>query len=177
MIEGELKGIENVLSYNPDDGLFRHKTSKGLARYVGRVIDSKDSHGYIRVSYKGKRYLGHRVAYYMMLGFWPKADVDHIDGVRDNNKWSNLREATRSQNLWNQKSTRGASKYKGVTVVRDKVFIAQLKRPSEGISGYIGSYTCEKEAGLAYNYKAKGKFGNFARFNQVFEDVSVGIND
>jgi hypothetical protein len=162
----DLVGIEGNLSYDPDTGLFRYLTHKGR-KNKDLVVTSKDSHGYIRVSYKGKRYLGHRVAFYLMRGIWPVEDVDHIDGDRLNNKWSNLRVASRSQNLHNQKCTRGKSQYKGVTK-HQKGWVAQIGR---GVDKYIGSYTDEREAGLAYNYSALNKFGKFARFNQVFEDM------
>lgn len=168
-------GIETVLDYNPEDGLFRHKVSNGPAREVGRVVTSLDSHGYIRVSHKGKRFLGHRVAFYLMLGYWPEHDVDHIDGERSNNKWGNLREATRSQNLHNQKCTRGKSRFKGVTKYQNG-WVAQCRHKLR-VSGYIGFSPSELEAALMYNYVAEKDFGKFARFNQVFEDVPQELLD
>ena len=168
--EKDLEGIEDNLTYDPITGVFKYKTRKGR-KNKDLVATSKDSHGYIRVSYKGRRYLGHRVAFYIMRGYWPKEDVDHIDGNRLNNKWSNLREASRSQNLWNQKRTRGASKYKGVAK-HQKGWVAQIGR---GPNRYLGRFTSEAEAGLSYNYAAEKDFGPFARFNQVFEDVHQGV--
>jgi len=170
--EQELKGIEENLTYDPNTGVFRYLTRKGR-KNKDLIVTSKDTHGYIRVSYKGKRYLGHRVAFYLMKGYWPSGDVDHIDGDRLNNKWSNLREASRSQNLWNQKGTRGKSKHKGV-VKHQKGWIAQIGR---GSGKYIGYYLSEDEAGMAYNHIAEVKFGDFARFNQVFVDVPQGVID
>ena len=171
----DLRGIEENISYDPNTGLFKYLTRKGR-KNKDLVVTSKDSHGYIRVSYKGKRYLGHRVAFYLMKGYWPQEDVDHIDGDRLNNKWDNLREASRSQNLWNQKCTRGSSKYKGVTK-HQKGWVAQCNPRKNFGSGYIGFFLSEQEAALAYNYRAKDLFGEYARFNQVFEDVPQEVLD
>lgn len=158
------------LKYDPASGLFTHTKDYGRVK-AGQHVSSLDSHGYIRVSYKGKRYLGHRVAFYLMTGKWPEQDVDHIDGNRTNNKWNNLREATRSQNLQNQKCTRGVSRFKGVTF-NGSVFVAQIGKRGKS---YIGCSKSEKEAAMIYNNAARVLFGNFARYNQVFEDVSKDI--
>jgi len=169
-----LEGIEKELRYDPETGLFHHLKTKGNIPKDG-IVKSLDSHGYIRVSYKGKRYLGHRVAFWLMSNNWPKDDVDHVNGVRDDNRWCNLREATRGQNLHNQKCTRGKSKYKGVIKYRDS-WIAQIGSKEFG-KKYLGAYSCEEEAGLAYNYKAYEFFGAYARFNQVFDSVEVAEGD
>lgn len=165
--EAELEGIDKNLSYDPETGVFKYLTKRGR-KNKDLTVSSKDRHGYIRVSYKGKRYLGHRVAFYLMKGFWPKQDVDHIDGNRANNKWGNLREASRSENLWNQKVTRGESKYKGV-VRSGRGWVAQVSKKPDKY--YLGYYLSQEEAALVYNYKAQELFGVFSRFNQVFKDV------
>jgi len=157
--------IDDNISYDPKTGELSYLVTQGRVP-EDRICRSKDTHGYIRVSYKGKRYLGHRVAYYLMMGSWPLGDIDHINGIRDDNRWENLRVSTRSQNLWNQECTRGSSKYKGVYRQKNR-WIAQLSLAG----GYLGSFTCEREAALAYNHAAQPIFGIHGRYNQVFEDI------
>ena len=59
-------------------------------------------HGYTVIRFRGKLYLAHRLAWFYMTGEWPREQIDHKDGVRLNNKWDNLREATPGQNNMNR---------------------------------------------------------------------------
>ena len=58
--------------------------------------------GYVEVQVDGLRFLGHRLAWYYVNKEWPECGLDHIDGVRSNNRIANLRLATQSQNLCNK---------------------------------------------------------------------------
>lgn len=49
----------------------------------------------------GKRYLAHRLAWFYVTGYWPEL-IDHVDGNRSNNAWSNLREANKLINQQNR---------------------------------------------------------------------------
>jgi HNH endonuclease/AP2 domain len=89
----------------------------------------------------------------------PDIDVDHIDGNGLNNKRSNLRLATKSQNLANQKiRTDGISRFKGVSQ-KGKYWKAKCKNI------WLGSFKTEEEAAKAYDKKAKELYGEFARLN------------
>lgn len=109
----------------------------------------------------------HRVIMERMLGSAiPKGyDVDHIDGDKLNNIRSNLRLATRSQNLMNGPGKReSTSHYKGVCwFARNKKWLAQIKIGSKQL--YIGLFEDEKEAALAYDRIARKEFGEFAYLN------------
>jgi hypothetical protein len=70
---------------------------------TGRIAGGVDpGHGYRRVRIGGKFELVHRVVLAMHLGRWPTGEVDHINGIRDDNRIENLREVTRSENLRNK---------------------------------------------------------------------------
>lgn len=103
----------------------------------------------------------------------PSPEVDHIDGNGLNNQRSNLRVATRAQNMQNRckYKRKCSSKYKGVSW-----------RP--GANGWRGHWrvaiagkeigwfygrASEKDAALAYDKAAKVKFGEFARLNFPME--------
>ncbi len=125
------------------------------------------------VGYKDKQYaqstikdpvnvLMHRFILCPPLGF----DIDHINGNGLDNRKSNLRICTRSQNLQNQirKSSNKTSQYKGVHFNKMKnKWIATIKK--DGIATYLGSFTSEIKAATAYDKAANGLFGEFARLN------------
>lgn len=87
--------------YNPDTGIFVWKIDKGPAR-VGQTAGSLNSKGYIVLWFDGKCHKAHRLAWAYVTGILPEHDIDHRDRNRSNNKWSNLREATRCENHQNK---------------------------------------------------------------------------
>jgi len=63
------------------------------------------ANGYIYVTTKGgRKVLAHRLAWLLTYGDWPVGDIDHINHDRSDNRLENLRELTRSQNLFNRKN-------------------------------------------------------------------------
>ena len=100
-----------------------------------------------------------------------KMDVDHIDGDGLNNSRANLRPASRAENLWNARKTRGKSRFKGVHFhSQNKKWRATIM--ANGKKHELGCHGTEEDAALAYNKAAAELFGNFARLNQV--EVSYG---
>ena len=96
------------LSYCPETGIFTRLST-------GREINTTNSAGYIVLKYKGKQYLGHRLAFIYMTGSAPKY-VDHINGNKVDNSWNNLRECTLQHNNYNMKTTSlNTSGVKGVS--------------------------------------------------------------
>lgn len=99
----------------------------------------------------------------------PKAQmVDHINGVRWDNRKSNLRYCTHAENIRNSKAKRGT--YKGVYFVNRKTnlkkrWFAQIKMESKVYN--IGYFLTDEEAALAYNEAAIKLHGAFARLNSV----------
>lgn len=104
-----LEYLRSVLEYNPDSGEFKWKLNtkcKGrAASKAGTIAGWEDSYKKIRLD--GVVYKGHRIAYYMHTGIDPlENQIDHVDGNTLNNKASNLRIATHSQNKSNTKTYR-----------------------------------------------------------------------
>ena len=93
-----------------------------------------------------------------------RLDVDHKDGDGLNCRRRNLRTATRSQNMANQRKVRGVSRFKGVVWDLQRLcWKAQLKANGRNIN--IGRFRTEQSAATAYNFVAFETFGDFARLN------------
>lgn len=96
--------LQELLSYNPETGVFTRKVDSGRHNRwkAGTVTGTVDVHGYVLASCGGRQYKAHRLAFLYMTGDIPK-EVDHINGVRDDNRWVNLRGVGRQENSRNQK--------------------------------------------------------------------------
>lgn len=148
------EALKTLLNYNPDTGIFTWLNTCG-GRKVGSIAGAKHPKGYIRIQLKGRTNLAHRLAWVYMTGNWPTKDIDHINGIRDDNRFSNLREATRSENMQNlkQTSTSNRTGYLGVYTNREK-FSARIT--INGVRNHLGTYNTAEEASEAY-LKAKGE--------------------
>ncbi|MFV3090181.1 HNH endonuclease [Pseudomonas sp. GW6] len=101
------------IEYHPESGMFRRKkfAQRGKTEFRGWV----DHKGYLRTQVAGKSVLCHRLAWLMHYGHWPKGEIDHINGDRQDNRISNLRACTHQQNNHNQPlRTTNTSGVKGV---------------------------------------------------------------
>lgn len=102
--------VLDVVDYDPLTGLFTWSVDVSSKCKAGMVTGSPGNDGYLRIGYKGKYYKAHRLAWEIHNGPIPKGFiVDHKDRVRDNNKLSNLRLATRQQNSRNSPDRRRKS--------------------------------------------------------------------
>ena len=100
-----------LLIYNPETGEFRRRKTGKLC---GSIHTEKNGYKRVEFSVENGLYRVHRLAWFYMTGKWP-SNVDHIDMDATNNKWSNLREATKSQNCFNRGPQRNnSSGYKNV---------------------------------------------------------------
>lgn len=109
-----------MLHYDPATGIFRWlKNPRRKRLREGGIAGSTSKapgRGYCVIGIEGRLYRAQRLAWFYMTKRWPRVDIDHINRVRDDNRWSNLREASQSENRWNMsKSSRNTSGYKGIT--------------------------------------------------------------
>ena len=110
---------------------------------------SSKTGGYAQVQIDGQAYYQHRLAFLFMTGNYPSV-VDHINGDRSDNRWSNLREVTAATNYRNRGPNRNSTTgVKGVTFdkARDK-YVAQLRVNRK--LHRLGRYATVEEAADAY---------------------------
>jgi hypothetical protein len=143
--------LKEVLHYTPDTGLFTWKQKRGR-QAVGSIGGSATgSGGYVRLMVDGQLYLAHRLAFLYMEGKMPELDVDHRNGVRTDNRFDNLRHATRSLNNQNRHGAqrRSSTGFMGVTQdKRDGRFYAAIFY--NGRKRGLGGYDTPEEAHEAY---------------------------
>ena len=147
----------SVLDYNPESGVFRYKPRKGLAgpqkkgfaRFVGKRAGCRHPGGYRLIKIRvpdGRKvdYFEHRLAFFMMTGEWPEEDIDHINRVKDDNRWDNLRAVSHMENGWN---TERNNQHVGIDwVKKDSVWRAR--------------YTSRKQRRLVTKAFSPSKFGS-----------------
>lgn len=151
----------SLVEYSKDTGVFVLKDSARKTRRKGVFGTSHD--GYSRARILGNDYYMHRLAWFYVTGAWPVFVIDHIDGNRSNNKFSNLREATVLQNNQNTRSARKDSKtgVMGVTYIEGRgecCWRARIRKNGKRIC--IGHYASLEKAHEEYQ-KAKREMHEF----------------
>jgi len=100
---------------------------------------------------KTKTFKAHHVVWFFEYGEWPTSCIDHIDGVKTNNHYTNLRLVTHRENAQAYRmSQKATSPYLGVSWNKQtKRFRACIRRGKAMI--HLGSFSCELEAARAYD--------------------------
>ncbi len=154
------KRLREVLDYNPDTGEFRWKVDHaGKNSRCGDRAGARYSNGYRVIMVDGERYGEHRLAVLIMTGRWPLAEVDHENLDRGDNRWCNIREATRTQNMANRPSHNPLGK--GVRLNRSGTYRAIITVAGRKLG--LGSYTTPQEAHQAFVTASQELHGEFAR--------------
>lgn len=154
-----LERLAEVVNYHPETGQFTWRVHQHRAR-AGSPAGHVCRHGYHRFLFEGRNYFGHRLAWLIMTGSEPVGQIDHINRVKSDNRWANLRECTPAQNSANRPG-RGR-RLKGTARLRWGKFQAQFVH--EGRQFYLGVFDTEAEAHAAYCAKAAELAGEFASF-------------
>jgi hypothetical protein len=150
------------------DSAHRAFNTKHAGKPAGCVVHYKNGRSYISVNLRrGGRtshYLAQRIIWTMLHGSTAQnMDVDHADRDGLNNRRVNLREATRSQNLWNATGKKNQFGLKGVGLHRKTgLYVASLRKHGRCIH-----YSYHKTKGLAAVARAKAALmhhGEFARY-------------
>ena len=99
--------LKSLVSYSPITGEFTSIDPSPQSRYRGKRIGSPHrTKKYRSLSLLGKAHKEHRVAFLYMTGKWPTMEVDHINQIKDDNRWCNLRDVSRLINAQNRSKYR-----------------------------------------------------------------------
>lgn len=144
--------LQQLLHYDPATGVFTRLARTANRVHVGDVAGSLGSRGYTMIMVDLVNYSAHRLAWFYMTGGWPKEEIDHANGVRADNRFANLREVTRSENLQNQRKPRSDSStgFLGVQPHLDGKFQARIM--TDGRRRSLGLFPTAALAHEAYLY-------------------------
>ena len=153
--------LKSLLSYNPETGDFTWLVG-GRRRRLGEIAGGPRCVGsekfYVVIGIDGKLYYAHRLAWLYIYDAWPKNGIDHVDQNSLNNRLSNLRDVTHSENHKNQKMSKNNSS--GVMGVhfdnKSQKWRAQIH--VNGKSIHLGLFELKADA-IAARRNAEVKYG------------------
>jgi len=160
--------VRSILVYEPDTGLLRWKVHRPKSpRYPGDIAGCvTEPRGEVTVgigSPPGNLYKATHIIWLIVKGEWPEHQIDHEDTNASNNRWTNLRPATHTQNQYNRtKLKNNTSGFKGVSLHRPSgKWFAMIR--VDGAQNFLGAFDTAEEAGEAYRQAALKWHKEFAR--------------
>lgn len=140
--------LRELLFYDADTGAFTRVVAVGKTK-AGDIAGATSRVGYRQIQVDGSLYYAHRLAWLYVTGSWPAWQIDHIDGDRGNNKFSNLRDVSGCLNMQNQRRPRSnnTTGFLGVFESFGR-FVAHIGM--NGKARHLGSYSTPEQAYAAY---------------------------
>ena len=157
--------LQELFEYDSNTGDLRWRVDRQGGGKKGSLAGGIDNQGYRRVAVDRVYYAAHRLIWKLHYGIDPTQTIDHINHDRVDNRITNLREATRQEQMRNR-SASGLSELLGVSWHKqNRKWQAQIT--INGTQKYLGTFPSESEAGRAYNEAAAEHFGEFANLNEL----------
>jgi hypothetical protein len=151
--------LREVVHYDPETGIFTWLEAHPPVR-VGQRAGSLEATGYMRAMILGQRYFLHVVAWFYMTGEWRPRGVDHRNRKPADNRWANLRRATRGQNQINRVLPANGVGLRGVYQSKGGRYRARI-RIGERVT-HLGTFDTPEEAHTVYVAAAQALHGEFA---------------
>jgi len=147
--------LKEYFHYDESTGNLINLTQRSNSIKIGSIAGALDAYGYVRIRVDNTDYKAHRLVWLYVQGNWPKDQIDHINGIKTDNRICNLREATDQENKQNILKPRkdNASGFLGVSFRADR----QKWRAAIHHNGryiHLGHFHTPEEAVIAYK-KAK----------------------
>ena len=156
--------LKSILNYNPDTGVFTWIEPLSKRYKSGDKAGKIHTSGHVRISLKYNKYYMHRLAWLYVYGKFPLLQIDHINGIRSDNRICNLRECTQMQNSRNRIVSNSSTGLKGVTFCKKRnKWLAQITVNYVHIN--LGAYDCKHKAHAAYKNNSRILHGEFSLQN------------
>lgn len=134
--------IKALLNYDPETGIFTWRVAMPASK-AGAIAGRNKSNGYREIKISGRVFLAHRLAWVYVTGALPPHQIDHINGLRQDNRFANLRAVTSSENMQNQRAVKGAHVHKQSGTWQSSIKV-------NGKSIWLGKFETAEEARAAY---------------------------
>jgi hypothetical protein len=142
--------LKELFNYDKTTGNLVWKVDRGTNKTRGKVAGSVNGSGYISIKIENRHNLAHRLVWLWHHGYMPTHEIDHINGVRHDNRIKNLREATCAENAQNQRKAQshngsgylGVHRHKGgwestIVINKQKIYIGLFQTPEAAHAAYL----------------------------------------
>lgn len=141
--------LRECLKYDPDTGVFTWRKKIAHKVNIGAVAGNVMPIGYRVLQLFKQRVYAHRLAWFYCYGVWPTGNIDHLNGDKDDNRISNLRDVTQQHNVQNERHPRRSNPYLGVSYDKQRgKYLAQIR--ANGKTKNLGRFDTPEEARDAY---------------------------
>jgi hypothetical protein len=152
--------LRELLHYDQETGTLTWKTNVRNGSIRAGMLAGSITHGRRELKIGKRCFIAARVIWCIQTGAWPAAEIDHKDCDPLNNRWGNLREATRSQNQANRRMHRNnTTGFKGVYQEGKRYRVTIGEKPRR----HVGYYDTPEQAHAAYLQASLEMYGPFAR--------------
>jgi hypothetical protein len=152
-----LERLQELFDYNSGKGLLLWKKPTKLRIKAGMIAGTKNAKGYLNACVDARSYMVHRLIWLYHYGKPPENSIDHINGVRHDNRICNLRDVSNTVNTENQKRATSQNRSSGALgVSREKKHRRwRAVIETKGKQIHIGYYDTIEEAQTAYINKKR----------------------
>jgi hypothetical protein len=143
--------VSRALAYEPKTGALAWRAGFVRTKAGGEAAGWVSALGYVQVKIGRRIYMAHRLAWLLQTGEWPAGCIDHINGVKTDNRLANLRDVSNSMNQQNRRKATRASRSGILGVARNetrKKWRAQIYIAGKQV--FLGHFDSSDAASAAY---------------------------